>query len=217
MTRLSIVVFYSVALVSIVFAPLTRADGWDAKTQFSIENNPNGTWTYGFTDAKGVFKQFNKVCRDDVGLAGWSFDGDPDLAGNITLNYSDLPVERYGAYWESGEMCIRSGLRDLLPTMRWTAPTSGSFHFQTIMKGRTIKGTAATVMIVRNGNSLLFSGNIQGFVGKGPNRKDRRGQIPELTQPATLQVSQGETVDFIVASAGEPVANQVGLSVIITR
>jgi hypothetical protein len=96
----------------------------DVKSDF-LSSNPNESgWTVGYLDKENNFVAYNSTFDDGNGIAGWTMDRTPGPRGDVTINYTDQPIDRYGIHWEPGEIIVHSPLIGSGVVVEWNA--SGS-------------------------------------------------------------------------------------------
>ena len=164
---------------------LTAARADSPATDFSATANPNGVWSYGYSQTQGgPFILFTTTVNDD-GLVGWNHDiasGVPLILYNGTadpINYSTITLD-------PGEVSLHPGPDDETCLLRYTAPTSGQYSVTGMFYGRDQEGTTTDVHLLVNGTSV-FDGDVNGY---GP------GTGPSFNQ--TVVLGAGDTLDFAV-------------------
>ena len=133
---------------------------FSAAGQFSLTQNPNGTWSYGFTE--GLGGPFTLYTVNGNGGPGgptqpeWFgpfFGGFPLVDTNLgaqSLNY----------------FILHPAVPNLYSVVRWTAPTSGEFDLLGLFLGVAFATT--DVHVLKNGASV-FDGQNR-LCGRGRNR-----------------------------------------------
>lgn len=98
----------------------------DTKSDF-LSSNPNTSgWTVGYLDKDNNFVVYNTSFDDGQGIAGWAMDNSPGPKGDVTINYTDQPIDRYGIHWEPGEILVHSPLRGSGVAVKWNATDSAA-------------------------------------------------------------------------------------------
>ncbi len=165
----------------------SRAATFNVVNDFSILNNPNGDWSYGWTGALGgTLNLFTLNGSTVPGLEAWErgplpypdaastpFIGHNTTAGTITFASFHVPTD---------ELQLHPGIAGEEAVVRWTAPSSGAFFITGRFEG--LDSTTTDVHILLNGGSLL-SGSI------GSN-----GDVVPFT--LTTGVNAGDHLDFVV-------------------
>lgn len=193
MTRY-LVALFAVLLFVGVCMPL-GAQTWDNAVQFSSENNPNGPWTYGYLDEKNNFKLYNSTIKAGEGISGWALDSDPDAAGNVTVNTTNEPIERFGIRWEPGQVLIHPGLGTYRAVIRWTSPVSAKINLRAFFKGQSKAGAPANIEIRKNGTTI-YTGTTQGFTGQEQG-DGRIGSHPDDSFSELISVRPGDVIDLM--------------------
>ncbi len=115
----SVLLFYSIYLMSAASPVLA-----DIKSDF-LSSNPNTSgWTVGYLDKDNSFVAYNSTFDDGNGIAGWTMDKTPGPKGDVTINYTDQPIDRYGIHWEPGEILVHSCLIGSGVVIKWDASSS---------------------------------------------------------------------------------------------
>ena len=169
----------------------SRAATFNVVNDFSILNNPNGVWSYGWTGALGgTLNLFTLNGSTVPGLEAWErgplpypaaastpFIGHNTTAGPITFTSFHVPTD---------ELQLHPGIVGEEAVVRWTAPSSGAFFITGRFEG--LDSTTTDIHILLNGASLL-SGSI------GSN-----GDMVPFT--LTTVVNAGDHLDFVVGFGG---------------
>jgi hypothetical protein len=131
-------------------------NGWDAAWHFSADNNPNGPWSYGWTETLGGgFNLFTDNTQTFHGARTWS-QGEPKFP-LVYYGTDPSPVSfnhGWGTIWY-GHLGFHPGENGEFSVIRWTAPETGSFD----LDGSFIRNDYGTqdVHVFVNGTSLLTS------------------------------------------------------------
>src|SRR5271166_5060477 len=172
-------------------APVRANTMFNAASDFSLNSNPNGVWSYGYsTTLGGPFLLYTSSSTSVAGNPDWitwqaniGVNGTPDIFKNTAA--TDEQTE--GANLEPGELALHPGPDGEISIARWTAPGAESISLSTTFTGRdNVNGTTTDVHVFRNGSSL-FDREVTGF---GP------GSDQSFT--TSLAVQQGDTIDFAV-------------------
>ena len=213
MARASKFVLLSLAAILLAATPASAQD-WEALRSTFLTNNPNGEWTCGFLNADNEFVPFNTTFDDGAGVTGWCLNMCPGLHGDVTVNFGEKPIDRYGIRWESGQMCVNPGTSGLGTVIRWTAPADASIRIGANMTGQTISGGGAVFTVVHNETSK-FDHPVDGFAGKGEELLERNGSDPEASCLLSATVKSGDTVDFIVTKKDDVTFNLIGFDAVV--
>jgi hypothetical protein len=147
---------------------------YDAAADFSLTTNPNGVWSYGWSNTRDTEKHLytHLGSQFDGAFQLWNDPtANPDSTGDPTVikNVSDY-VPPTTAEWLPGTMGFvpfKLGDRAVgfYSWVIFTAPTKGLYKVDAIFKGVDAScghGTETDVNIFRD-NEQLFLGNIEGY------------------------------------------------------
>lgn len=158
----------------------------DVASDFSFSNNPNGAWTYGWTQTLGSEFTLDVHKRTfDGGLQQWmgNPNGDAEDYGHPSVFYNPNSVPTGNGYLVPvNGVAFHPGLAGTHTAIRWTAPISGEYRLTAAFT--KLHFGATDVYILKNGNGL-FSGT----TGFAP-----------LSYSSHLVVSAGDTIDFMAGS-----------------
>jgi hypothetical protein len=158
---------------------------FDVAADFSPTNNPNGVWSYGWSQTLGSTFVLDTVHQIKDGLDEWvPVDGGPGVYHNGT---PDPIISNGTVLVQPGEFGMHPGATGEYSVVRWTAPEDGVISLATMFFGQDFVGPTTTdVHILHNGSSF-FDGIVNGF---GP------GSGPSFAR--SLAVSAGDAVDVAV-------------------
>jgi hypothetical protein len=161
---------------------------YDVAKDFSPTNNPNGVWSYGWSQSLGSPFILDTDHRVRDGIDQWrgdlASDGNPGIYHNGTTSPIDLGSS---VHYEPGEFGLHPGPNGEDAIARWTAPAAGTFVVSAAFFGEDFLGPTSTdVHVLRNGKSL-FDGAVTSF---------GRGGAASFT--ASLPLRRGDTLDFAV-------------------
>ena len=170
---------------------------FSAVGQFSVTSNPNGTWSYGYSETLGgafhLYTLSGPVPGADPTRRGW-FTAGPGFGPWVTIN----------------DYLVNVKLIELLPggsgpfsVVRWTAPSSGEFDVLGAFIGDR-SCTTSDVHVMRNGASV-FDDTIKCLL-----------QSSIFHMRSELQ--RGDTFDFVVGVGpdGNNFNDDTGLQVTIS-
>ncbi len=184
---------YSRALNSAEVSSLATPDGGDATSDFSVAQNPNGVWSYGYRATAGAaFKLYPTHDQTSGNVGTWYDATIPDTWHTPQVSHSA----------GSPLIHMHPGPQGQATIMRWTAPTATTVN----ISGRFENMNSATtdVHVVHNSSAALFDGaiNVQGSVAPFSIRKT---------------VAAGDTLDFVVGwgSNGNYNSDSTGLALVI--
>jgi hypothetical protein len=129
---------------------------WDLSADFSATDNPNGLWTYGWTESDGSGFALATPWTDGWGIDHWggwrASDGNPNMYHNGTSE----PIETYGFTHFPGETIFHPGPNDERFVVRWTAPGAGSYRVEAEFNSK--HSGATDVSVLWNGTLLHDAG-----------------------------------------------------------
>lgn len=170
---------------------------YSAADQFSVTENPNGPWSYGYTEGLGgPFTQLTFHCTNCGGTGGL-FDG---WFGPYFGIFPLVDTSQGGRFINT--IYLHPAVPNFYSVVRWTAPTSGKFDLLGVFVGAD---TATTdVHVLRNGLSR-FDGQI-------------RAQVDTSIFDLHINVVKGDTIDFAVGIGPDGSMNNdsTGLKATIT-
>lgn len=199
---------------------LASAATYDYNAEFSLDNNPNGVWTYGYADmSTGVVTNYNSHAPTGGNeVNNWCLNNDPDTLGNDNRAAVafDQPTWGDGMSWEAGMTCIMTpNQAGIAPLAYFTAPTTSLYDIAVEFTNRVTNGAATSVFVVLNGNlaSPLLSGSVNGFPGSSLGLPSVEGNWT-ANYNATLSLTAGDTVAFGVYGTG---LHQVAVEAVFTE
>ncbi len=181
--------------------------GYDLATDFSVAQNPNGVWSYGYSSTLGgTFTTFSDSLVAPSGLMTWwnpaiASLGTPSAYYNPTQNLIGPPGSpRYAP----GEAGFHPG-PDTLAIYRFTAPAAGSYSIDATFFVQDVSPTGTDVHVQRNGSINLYTDRLA-YGGSGN----------VATYSGTVTLASGGTVDFVVGNAGNYFFDSTGIGVQIS-
>jgi hypothetical protein len=187
-----------------------------AKADF-LASNPNNGWTFGFLDKTGAFVAYNTTFKIDETTVGWCLDDMPGVFGDVTMCFSEKPLDKFGIQWETGQLCVNPGLDCQGVVIRWTAPGPATLNISGRLKGLARNGGKTGLRVSKDGATLasdVVAGD--GFVDAPmePPTKNSLSVASSVSSSADLNksvsVSKGTVIDFIFAKDGERGGSHVG-------
>ena len=198
----------------LIFAPRGECAVYDPALDFSASSNPAGVWSYGSrADLASLFSQYTVTYSytANISIDAWAHAATyPDDYPAIVHNGTTLTWDNgLGAVISPGALVIAPGSRGELSDLRFTAPSSGIFHFSGLFDSAqqaagSLPGATSDVHVLRNGQSLV-DGSIL-----------RYGDAVNFSE--TVNMVAGDTLDFLVGVGpnGNNYGDSVGLSLNIT-
>ena len=151
---------------------------FDATDGFSLAQNPNGVWSYGWASSLlGGFQAFPYGIREGSGRERWS--GDTPSLGVYHIGNSNALVPA-----QPSQLILHPGGGGQYSLLRWTAPAAGTFNLSAAFAGADSHPTSTDVHVLQNGSSI-FDGYVGAFL-TGP------------TFTKTLPLQAGDQVDVAV-------------------
>jgi hypothetical protein len=193
------------------------AQTYTSSAGFSPTSNPNGVWSFGHTpNLGGPFSYFTvngSFAADGTGapLAYWSA-ATPDAGPNVVHNATADPQILMGtAALDPGALVLGAGgdyvgLINGYAVARFSVPTTATYALDALFKGVQIapacsEGTTTDVHILVNGSSV-FSGVVNGWVGRSYVASPAVGPAPSQAYSNLLALAAGDTLDFTVGNGG---------------
>jgi len=183
---------FVVSLIGSLAAPSTARAGFDAAADFSPTSNPNGVWSYGWTQALGSSFIADAIHESEAGLDFW----EGSIANGATPGSFPLVVHNGTANTiitagtvsvAPGQLALHPGPDNEYSVLRWTAPRNDAVSIRSVFDGFDFVGPTSTDVHVLHNGSSLFDDDVQGFGGSSA-----------VTFNSVLTVAQGDTIDFAV-------------------
>ena len=170
---------------------------FSAADQFSVTENPNGPWSYGYTAGLGGPFTLHTVNCSSCG-PGAIYDG---WFGSFFGFYPWVVTSQGGRFIDT--LDLHPALPNFYSVVRWTAPTSGRFDLLGLFVGLGIPATT-DVHVLKNSVSVFDS--------------QIRTQIDTSIFDLRVYVVKGDTIDFAVGigSDGSMDSDATGLKATIT-
>lgn len=179
-----------IGLAAAAFVASTAEAGtiYDAAKDFSSSNNPNGVWSYGWTQTLGSAFVQDAQNGSEQGLDFWhgtTIGAFSSLYPYVAHNGTDSTILYYGGVnYAPGQMTLHPGPDGQYADVRFTSPNAGAYSLAAAFTGVDTLGTSTDVHIFLNGVSI-FDGAVNG-----------NGASQDYTGSLTLSV--GDVVDFVV-------------------
>lgn len=165
---------------------IATAKTYDLEKDFSAERNPNGAWSYGWSDSRG----------SALNLDTQSYQGDwygsmkawvaPNFEAAVYhIAYGVTQINHPTVIIPAGTVSFHPGPRGENSVIRWTAPTSATYRIEGSFTGNDFAFPTTTDVAILHGAAEIFSGAINSY------------RTP-LFFSQVLQVNAGETIDFTV-------------------
>ena len=180
-------ILFTLVLLPVAWAqqPQGRDANYDAVRDFSIQSNPNGVWSYGYLETWGApFTLYSTGGTCIPNVSSWRIpDCNTDSPG---IYHNDTSETVCWMTWCLPPDYLLLDPRSQPSTLRWTAPSSGSYVMQATFVGLDWAAPTSTgVHVLLNSKQSLLSGPIASYAW--PLTFIQRGPL-----------AAGDTVDFIV-------------------
>lgn len=192
------------ALVSSMMLAAQAASAYDLATEFSINDNPNGAWSYGYqASLNGNFTDLPIAVVNQASRPGWNhWKTATDAFLGVYKNAGTTNISSDGSFIPVGAAMLHPGADGQFAVARWTAPGPGYWRVFGSFRG---DDAASTDVHIRLDGGVLLDGSITGL-----------GQ----TNSFDFKVSTlgGETLDFLVGDGGNGNAHDsTGLAVTLVN
>jgi hypothetical protein len=195
----------AIAVAVALSSAVAHATSFDPAADFSLAGNPNGPWSYGYSQSLGGPLIPHAGSGDFSGLQFWNTDfsiGLPWVARNSTAT----PMNWAGTTtFAPGALSLHPGPNGQVALLRFTVPATGQYSLSGAFYGQDYVGPTTTdVHLLLNGVSI-FDGVVTDF-GTG---------VPFNT---SLTLAGGSFLDFAVGFGGNQtyLYDSTGLSATIT-
>jgi len=201
--------FLSAAAIMLAAASSAHALTWSASGDFSTTNNPNGPWSYGIlTDPSDILTFSTLPSGSSGNLEGWN-GTDGGNFPTIWKNTGSGDATVSEAIVGSGDLYLHPG-QSTGPhvTVRWTAPSSGTFDIDGAFATLDATGPAITttdVSVRRNGVAAA-AGSLTGSA-----------LTEEVAFDLSLALTAGDILDFTVSPGSTFFGDSTGFDATITE
>jgi hypothetical protein len=182
--------------------------GWDAVRDFSIAANPNGDWSYGYSNTLGgPFTPFSHHDANVIqGIERWGVPPAIDPAVNRNTTNAAITGPTGTNIFPPDMLLLHPGPAGEYSIVRWTAPAAGTYSITGAFRGLDRGNTTTDDHIRLNSSTSLFSTTINSF-----------DEVKPFSINRTLNA--GDTLDFAVGFGDNGAYNNdsTGLAVTITR
>ena len=154
---------------------------FDPAAEWSATDNPNGAWTYGWSQSLGTTFNPSTILVGQSGITGHTPDIDGTLAPVVSHNDTEASVTIGSVTWPADGLVLHPGPTGEVSILRFTAPSDGIFDVLGGFTSQDSSGATTDVHVLHNGASV-FDGPIGEFL-----------QFSE-----TFAGAAGDTIDFAV-------------------
>ncbi|NJM52196.1 MAG: hypothetical protein HC846_01670 [Blastocatellia bacterium] len=170
-------------------APLPPSGIYNVVDDFNPNSNFMGAWRYGVRTAPtspGSFTNYTNNGQPISGIRTWSMNSGGSCCTWVAKNTTGTTQNYYGVINHPADLLnLHPGANGEKATVRWIAPTSGTFRIVGRFEGIDLTGGVSTdVSILKNGAILLLR-DVNGF-----------GTV--IPFDLTVQVNAGDVIDFAV-------------------
>ena len=187
----------AVIMTGICLVPYVARADFDAATNFSPTSNPNGVWSYGWTQTLGSSFILDAIHENSFDLDFWEgsieTDSPPGFFPTVFHNGSDNTITYFDTLSVApGQLGLHPGPDGQYGVVRFTAPTDGTYSIDSAFIGLDFGGpffersTTTDVHVLVN-EASIFDGVVNDF-----------GSGPSFSVLRTLQA--GDMIDFAVGS-----------------
>jgi hypothetical protein len=198
MTRIAVVVMF--------LGMLSQAQTtFDLSADFSLQNNPNKVWQYGYSAANSLAPDQFRIDKN-VEMSGpigfWHPDANvgpgpgyyPYVAYNTTKQSQAWPSPN-GWVVRGGEVAMEASNSGQYSLVRFVAPVAGTYKISAQFAGVHVWSTT-DVHVLHNGTSL-FEADIDGY-GSDPAFRKVQGASPTAAYSGQIEMKANDTVTFAV-------------------
>ncbi|MBP5738213.1 MAG: carboxypeptidase regulatory-like domain-containing protein [Abditibacteriota bacterium] len=190
------------------FALAANGLRWNVYDDFSETDNPNGVWTFGFTDGSGVFTPYTECGDGGNGDRAWRFNGDWDNTGYIGYRPVSGVHFEWNHYREPYMAYIGSTFGSDKSTARFTAPYDGTFDVSAAVSFNGNGGVGVYVYIDVNGVNRLTR-DLTGYYPANATNPDVSDCV--CSDSFALEMRAGDTVDVYTYAKNNPVGSIAAL------
>ena len=230
------------SLSSLLLTRSAAAQSYNAARDFSSTNNPNGQWSYGWSETSG--STFNLLPNTTI-FYGTAADGVTPLPLNVWTSNCCGTVQPlveqnpatemvfsqtatispdtvcYGGCSYIGGLAFHPGPNGENAIVRWTAPTAGTYNVNVTFTGEDTNGTTTDVAVYHGTTTQtkkLFGADVLGYCGLSPSRiVGCSGASPIQHFSGEIAVAAQDTIDFSVGYGINGYGyDTTGLDIVIT-
>jgi len=195
----------SLSIVTCLSLPAQAQRTFDLSDDFSLQNNPNNVWQYGYSAGNSLAPdQFRLDKFSDGGspIGFWHPDASkgpgpgyyPYIAYNTTRQSQSWPSPN-GWIVRGGEIAMEASNSGQYSLVRFVAPSAGIYEITVQFEGVHVWSTT-DVHVLHNATSL-FDADIDGYGGDPAFRKVQ-GASPTAAYSGQIEMNLNDTVTFAV-------------------
>lgn len=162
---------------------------FNVASDFSLTNNPNGAWRYGWSSSLGSnFNLYSNVGKPTPTIDLW-YDPTKNLRSpSVSHNSTATEDNSHRTItFQPNQLGFHPGYYGEYSIVRWIAPEAATYSLATMFTGIDYVGPTTTDVRVLHNNIVLFSSLINGF-----------GASSTKSFATTGTVQPGDTIDFAV-------------------
>ena len=161
---------------------------FNVASDFSLTNNPNGAWRYGWSSSLGSnFNLYNNVRKETPTIDVW-YDSAKVWAVYVGQNSTATVDNSHPTItFPPSQLWFHPGYYGEYSIVRWIAPEAATYSLATMFTGLDHVGPTTTDVHVLHNNIWLFSNLINGF-----------GASSAKSFTTDVKVEVGDTIDFAV-------------------
>ncbi len=152
------------SVLALAAPSFSNAQHYDPSADFSIANNPNGVWSYGWQSTLGsIFNLYSEVLPNGHDLADfplWHLNNNPPLIVKNATGNIVVPPNTTITY-QVEQLALHPGSAGQYSTLRWTAPSTGSYFLAAAFSGidycTQYGGTTTDVHVLHNNISVWLN------------------------------------------------------------
>lgn len=193
----------SVGLPLLLCALLQAAQTFDLSADFSLRNNPNQIWQYGYSETNSLDPaqfRLDQVTGSlpDIGFWHPSVSDRPGPGYYPYIAFNSAKATRYGSSngWaaRAGEVAMEASNSGQYSLIRFVARVPGVYKVTARFTGIHFGLSSTDVHVLHNATSL-FDADIQGY-GGDPEFHKIEGSNPSADFLGTVELRTNDTVTF---------------------
>ncbi len=167
-------------------SPTPTGSTYNAVSDFSTTSNPTGAWSYGYkATSTSAFTRYTGNGQPWAGIYTWSPNSGGGCCLMVAKNTTGTTTTYGGSITQPADMLnLHPGAGGEQSTVRWTAPSAGTYQVKGRFQGIDTGGTTTNVRILHKGVQVQ-SGGVNGYGS-------------QAAYDFALTVAAGDTIDFVV-------------------
>ncbi len=193
----------------VVDVTVVQQKSYDAAAQFSATANPNGVWSYGWSQSTGATFHLYTQQLPFSGVYNWSSNccGAPSGPPSVGYNPTNASITPGTYTYPAHTVFFHPGPEGQNSVLRWTAPLSGNYQLKAVFWGDDFVGPTTTDVHVLHNGLGLYTAEVTGY-----------GPSSDQSFTTTVSLAAGDTIDFTVGDGtdGNYFFDNTGVSAVIT-